>query len=146
MSQEVSSKKCRNSHFKFLSNTKKKNIFHFVHFYIDLALRCYCYCGTYSTIFMVLKHEIWKKEIGYFQQKWILNAVVLSFLAAIKNILLGSEKNVKFCLCWWPDTSVPKACLSLSMVCQWCHHLFISLAQWDWTQLALPELSQSRRV
>ena len=35
----------------------KKNIFHFVHFYIDLALRCYCYCGTYSTIFMVLKHE-----------------------------------------------------------------------------------------
>ena len=36
----------------------KKNIFHFVHFYIDLALRCYCYCGTYSTIFMVLKHEI----------------------------------------------------------------------------------------
>ena len=80
-----------------------------------------------------------KKRDWLLSTKWILNAVVLSFLAAIKNILLGSEKNVKFCLCWWPDTSVPKACLSLSLSMM-PPSLYLSSSG---TQLALPDESQS---
>ena len=51
-------------------------------------------------------------------------------------------KNVKFCLCWWPDTSVPDAiaCLSLYGLSMMPPSLYLSSSG---TQLALPDESQS---